>query len=204
MGSEMCIRDRARNKQFQSAVIGSFVNAAAAGAGSYFQNAGTTASGLEMGATDLVPSSAGGYTPGGQLNPNFNNFNVSYSANGGLMSGNTNALLMGGEYVMSASAASQIGRQTLDSINMMNFNNGGPVGNVASRSDGGVSGGGADVGEVNITINMQKGDASVTSDASGESDPTRTKEFAKKVKEVVVNVINEEKRVAGSLFTRRK
>jgi hypothetical protein len=120
------------------------------------------------------------------------------------MSGRTNALLMGGEYVVSPQAASMIGRSALDDINMMRFQNGGAVGNVTSSSGGNMSGEGADVGEVNITINMAKGDASVTADSNGNTDPTKTKEFARKVKEVVVNVIAEEKRVSGSLFTRAK
>ena len=59
--------------------------------------------------------------------------------------------------------------------------------------------------KVNIEINMDKdGSAAVSADSEGNADPTKTKEFARKVKEVVVNVIAEEKRVSGSLFTRRK
>ena len=126
------------------------------------------------------------------------------------MSGATNALLMGGEYVMSAPAASQIGRQNLDDINNMRMPpmmmaNGGAFGNVTSDSSGGSSESKADVGAVNIEINMDKdGSAAVSADSEGNADPTKTKEFARKVKEVVVNVIAEEKRVSGSLFTRRK
>jgi hypothetical protein len=125
-------------------------------------------------------------------------------ANGGDIGGQTNSLLMGGEYIMSSRAVSQLGRDTLDDINMMRFQNGGSVGNVASRSGGSAGGNSADIGEVNITINMEKGDASVTTGGSGEEDPTKTKEFAKRVKEVVINVINEEKRVSGSLFSRKR
>jgi hypothetical protein len=194
--------EKARDEQFKQAIIGSFVNAAVAGAGAHFQNAGAMGfgSGKGMGGADLVPGGAGGYTPGGQFNPNFSN--AMYAANGGQMSGNTNALLMGGEYVMSSQAASAIGRDTLDSINMMRYENGGAVGNVASSSSGGASSEGADVGEVNITINMAK-DGGATVDATSDgSNPAQSKEFARKVKEVVVNVINEEKRVSGSLFGR--
>ena len=122
-------------------------------------------------------------------------------ANGGMVSGGSNALVMGGEYIMSASAAAQIGRGNLDNINMMNFSNGGGVGNVASSSGETTS---ADIGEVNITINMEKGDATVEESSNQGGDVTQTKEFAKKVKDVVVGVINEEKRVSGSLFSRRK
>ena len=124
----------------------------------------------------------------------------SSQANGGAIASNTNALLMGGEYVLSSAAASRIGRSNLDDINMGRYSNGGPVG--AGISDSSSSGGG--VGEVNITINMEKGDASVDENSNGDADPTQTKEFAKRIKDVVVGVINEEKRVSGSLFTRRK
>ena len=88
----------------------------------------------------------------------------------------------------------------LDDINMMRFSNGGAVGNAVSDS----ASNGQGVGEVNITINMEKGDASVEQNSNGDADPTQTKEFAKRIKDVVVGVINEEKRVSGSLFTRRK
>jgi len=126
------------------------------------------------------------------------------AANGGLMSGggsnSANALLMDGEYVMGSDASSSLGRETLDSINTMNFANGGPVG--ASAASGG---GKADVGTLNIEINIEKdGEASTSTSGSGEQDPEKAKEFTKKVKDVVLNVINEEKRVSGSLFTRNK
>ena len=48
------------------------------------------------------------------------------------------------------------------------------------------------------------GSAVVNASATGGAQQTEAKEFAKKVKEVVVGVIAEEKRVSGSLFTRRK
>ena len=123
-------------------------------------------------------------------------------ANGGLMGGDANALLMDGEYVMGAEASSSLGRDTLESINTMNFANGGPVG---GSTAGGGSGGNADVGTLNIEINIEKdGNASASASGSGEEDPEKAKEFSKKVKDVVLNVINEEKRVSGSLFTRNK
>ena len=82
----------------------------------------------------------------------------------------------------------------------MRYSQGGAVGNIVSDS----ASDGKSVGEVNITINMEKGDASVDESSNGDADPTQTKEFAKRIKDVVVGVINEEKRVSGSLFTRRK
>ena len=111
---------------------------------------------------------------------------------------------MGGEYVLSSGAASKVGRENLDDINMMRYSNGGAAGSGISDSSNSSSGDGESVGEVNITINMEKGDASVDENSNGNADPTQTKEFAKRIKDVVVGVINEEKRVSGSLFTRRK
>jgi hypothetical protein len=212
--------EEAREQQFKQAIVGSFVNAAVAGAGAYFQNLpSSTPQGLKgfMGETIVEPykafggaydalsmdqlnsSTLGSFTGSSRnlmTGPLFNR------ANGGEMSGNTNALLMGGEYVMSSQAASAIGRDTLDSINMMRYENGGPVGNVASSSSGGTSSEGADVGEVNITINMAKDGGASVDTTSDSSNPAKSKEFARKIKEVVVNVINEEKRVSGSLFGR--
>lgn len=124
-------------------------------------------------------------------------------ANGGLMSGGgSNALLMDGEYVMGSEASSSLGRDTLDSINLMNFSNGGSVGGSTSSITGGKN---ADVGTLNIEINITNdGKASTSASGSGEEDPEKAKAFSRKIKEVVLNVINEEKRVSGSLFTRNK
>lgn len=128
----------------------------------------------------------------------YNPFRVS---NGGLMgAAGSNALLMDGEYVMGREAASSMGAETLNSINTLNYANGGSVGGST-----GSSGGGADVGTVNIEINIDKeGGASSSASGSGEEDPQQAREFSKKIKDVVLNVINEEKRVSGSLFTRNK
>ena len=95
----------------------------------------------------------------------------------------------------------------LDDINNMRMPpmmmaNGGAVGSVSSSSSGESS---ADVGGVNIEINMNdSGSAEVNASTGGGGKQNEAKEFAKKVKEVVVGVIAEEKRVSGSLFTRRK
>ena len=121
-------------------------------------------------------------------------------SNGGLMGAGSNALLMDGEYVMGAEAASSLGSETLNSMNNLNFANGGAVGGSTMSS-----GGSADVGAVNIEINIDKdGSATDSATGSGEEDPQKAREFSRKIKDVVLNVINEEKRVSGSLFTRNK
>ena len=131
----------------------------------------------------------------GNVSPNMFN-----RANGGSMFGGANALLMDGEYVMSGEAASSLGSETLNNINATNFSNGGSVkGSTASNSKS------ADVGQINIEINIDNnGKAQASTSDSGGEDSQKAKEFSRKIKDVVLNVINEEKRVSGSLFTRVK
>jgi hypothetical protein len=214
---------KARSNMLKSGITGAFTNlgigALTGGLGSLFNKPGGNFSspGFEA-AANQYSSNALGYNVGSNQSNTFVNlgggqtYDASMTgsgngfgdyrafAGGGSVSSGSNALLMGGEYVLSSAAASRIGRENLDDINMMRYSNGGPAGNVASDSSNSSSG----VGEVNITINMEKGDASVDENSNGGADPTQTKEFARRIKDVVVGVINEEKRVSGSLFTRRK
>jgi len=190
-------QQKAREKAFKKAVIGSAINAAFSGFGAFLGGAGAAGT---MGMTDLVPGGSGGYTPGGTFNPNFSN--AMAAANGGQMSGQTNAMLMGGEYIVSPRAASAIGRNTLDDINMMRFQNGGPVSSAAdSISKDEKAEKSANIGEFNITINIDnQGGGSVD---AGSSD-TQSRDFARRVKNVVVGVIEEEKRLSGSLFSSKR
>ena len=181
--------------------IGTAAAGSTGGFSQYYSNASPTFGGMR--ASGPMQMSYGDYmygSGGGMNNSIFNR------ANGGLMSGggssSANALLMDGEYVMGSEASSSLGKGTLDSINAMNYANGGSVG---GSTAGGGSGESADVGTLNIEINIEKdGNASASASGSGEEDPEKAKEFSKKVKDVVLNVINEEKRVSGSLFTRNK
>lgn len=215
---------KARSNMLKSGITGAFTNlgigALTGGLGSFFNKSNANLSSVSSfdASANQYSSSALGYNVGSAQSGTFVNlgggqtYDASMSrstngfedyrafANGGSVSSGSNALLMGGEYVLSSAAASRIGRENLDDINMMRYSNGGPSGNVASDSSNSSSG----VGEVNITINMEKGDASVDENSKGGTDPTQTKEFARRIKDVVVGVINEEKRVSGSLFTRRK
>jgi hypothetical protein len=120
---------------------------------------------------------------------------------GGMSSGG-NSLLSQGEFVVSKDASSAMGEDTLDSINQMRFAQGGSMGSIP-RSGSSSANSKADVENINITINIDKeGNTEASTDIEG--DAQRSKEFSKKVKDVVLNVINEEKRVSGSLFTRNK
>lgn len=185
---------------------------------SAFNSYSSNALGYNVGSTQAgtFQSFGGGTSANVGLTGNAPSFNLgggqSYSpslnyggyANGGNTSRDSNSLLMGGEYVLSKSVASELGKETLDNINMTRYASGGAVGAVASKSSDSPNKDGADVGEVNITINMENGGASVDASSNENADPTQTKEFAKRIKDVVIGVINEEKRVSGSLFTRRK
>ena len=75
--------------------------------------------------------------------------------------------------------------------------NGGPVGGDSSKSK---SSAGTD-GGFNVTINI---DNNGNSDSSSDSQEPEGQKLAKRIKEVVVGVINEEKRVSGSLFMNKK
>ena len=126
-------------------------------------------------------------------------------ANGGPSNGRNAAMLMDGEYVVGSDAAARLGRDFLDDINSMTlpkFANGGAVGSVPNSSPSG--GNGSAVGAVNITVNVDKSGSSQESENNTTDSMEQDKELARKIKNAVVNVINEEKRVSGSLFTRSK
>ena len=93
-----------------------------------------------------------------------------------------------------------IGRSTLEDINAMRMPamaNGGPVGGTSSKSPSAASSDGG----FNVTINI---DNNGNSDSSTDSQQPEGQKLAKRIKEVVTNVINEEKRVSGSLFMKNK
>jgi len=127
-------------------------------------------------------------------------FQLPGGANGGSYGTAGNALLMGGEYVLNSQAAGSLGRGMLDDINNLrapvNFANGGAVGSIKSTN----SQNGAEFGDFNVNINIDNnGNASMDTDGGTQN---QGKDLARKIKEVVVGVINEEKRLSGSLFGR--
>jgi hypothetical protein len=138
-------------------------------------------------------------------------FNTPGGANGGMFATNRVALTAG-EYVMSRDSVSSLGKDFLDDINNLRlpapgFANGGIVGGSSGSSTASPSTSNADVGSINITVNVDKdGNTSESQSMEGgtSADGEREKDFANRIKSMVVNVINEEKRVSGSLFTRRK
>jgi TP901 family phage tail tape measure protein len=110
------------------------------------------------------------------------------------------AMLTAGEYVVGKNAVNKYGTGLLNSINGMQF--GGSVGGGAfAQGDGAGSTGSAPAtnnNNVSISVNFGKGgDPQVeTVEESAGQDPRR---FAASIKEAVMKVINEEKRVGGSM-----
>jgi hypothetical protein len=120
------------------------------------------------------------------------------------------ALLMGGEYVMSNQATKKYGKQFFDSINQgraPRFANGGEVGggemlgekfdNLSSKLET------RGAPEVNITVNVTSSGGSETK-AQGEANQGGIdyKKMSERIKAVVIETINEEKRLGGSLRSR--
>jgi hypothetical protein len=123
----------------------------------------------------------------------------------------TPALLMDGEYVMSNKAVKKHGKQFFDSLNQgraPRFANGGEVGaggemlgekfdNLSSKLET------RGAPEVNITVNVTNSGSSETK-SQGESAQGGIdyKKMSEKIKAVVLETINEEKRLGGSLRPR--
>ena len=122
-------------------------------------------------------------------------------AAGGSIGGTTNALVQGGEYIMSAGAVSNLGIEMLDDINNLRFANGGVVPGGGSSSSSSNTVNNSSMGDVNLTVNVDsKGNATVEGGGDSEQTPAEARKFAEKVKNVVLTVIAEEQRIAGSLF----
>jgi len=203
---------KARLKQLQANVAGAFLDASVAGISSAMApkpktkglssvNAFEAESNLRLQegfSVDLGLSTSPGTFLDLGAGQKINTSLFNRQANGGVSVGG-GSMLTSGEFVMSAASSSQLGRGTLDSINQMTYANGGAVGSVGSKSGSGK----ADVENVNIVINIEK-DGSANASAQGGGNQEQAREFSRKVKDVVLNVINEEKRVSGTLFTRNK
>ena len=116
---------------------------------------------------------------------------------------NIPAMLTAGEYVVGRNAVQKYGTGFLGNINRMQH--GGPVGGGAFVQGEGATGGSTapttNNNNVSISVNFAKdGGTEVKSVEDSASDDPR--KFAGKIREAVMNVINEEKRVGGSLRNR--
>ena len=124
------------------------------------------------------------------------------------------AMLTGGEYVVNSNAVRKYGVGGLNSINsgIARFQDGGMV------SDGGAGGGMTETNtntsstnnvSVNITVNAKGGNSSEETNTNEEGSAPQTQaekyeDFSKKVKQVVMQVINTEQRSGGLLDSTKK
>jgi len=128
--------------------------------------------------------------------------------NGGGPTDDIPALLMGGEYVMDRATVRKYGKQYLDSMNSgrAKFAEGGYAGTEAettTESTDSKAKVDAKTGTaVNISINVSGGSSSTESQGQTSQGGVDYKKMSERIKAVVLETLNEEKRLGGSLRTR--
>ena len=130
-------------------------------------------------------------------------------ANGGTPTDKIPALVMGGEYIMSDKATKKYGKKFFDSINQgraPRFADGGQVSTAepsfaekaASSSDSKATG----ATNVSININVTGGTSDTQTQGDTKQGGVDYKKMSEQIKQVVIQTINEEKRLGGSLRPR--
>ena len=113
------------------------------------------------------------------------------------------AMLMSGEYVMNRGASRKYGKQFLDSMNQgraPRFADGGeaapssPTTTTESNAKG--------MGDVSININVTGQTSQTETQGNSSQGGVDYKKMSEKIKMVVMETLNEEKRLGGSLRTR--
>ena len=111
------------------------------------------------------------------------------------------ALLMSGEYVMNRGATSRYGRRFLDSMNqgrMSRFADGGEVGTSTTTTESNAK----MMGDVSININVSGQNSQTEAQGNTNQGGIDYKKMSERIKAVVLETINEEKRLGGALRTR--
>ena len=112
------------------------------------------------------------------------------------------ALLMSGEYVMNRQTTSKYGKRLLDSMNQgraPRFADGGDVGSSPTMSSENTS---KMTGDVNISINVTGQNSETQTQGESNQGGVDYKKMSERIKAVVLETINEEKRLGGALRTR--
>ena len=112
------------------------------------------------------------------------------------------ALLMSGEYVMNRQSTSKYGRRLLDSMNqgrLTRFADGGEVGGETTTT---TESNAKMMGDVSININVSGGASQTEAQGNTNQGGIDYKKMSERIKAVVIETINEEKRLGGSLRTR--
>jgi hypothetical protein len=111
------------------------------------------------------------------------------------------ALLMSGEYVMNRGATSKYGRRLLDSMNQgraPRFADGGEVGSVTTTTESNAK----MMGDVSININVTGQNSQTETQGNTNQGGIDYKKMSERIRAVVLETINEEKRLGGALRTR--
>jgi hypothetical protein len=143
------------------------------------------------------------FTPGKAYGGMIRGFN-----NGGGPTDDIPALLMGGEYVMDRATVRKYGKQYLDSMNSgrTKFAEGGYAGaetETTTESNDSKAKVDANTGTaVNISINVSGSSSSTESQGQTSQGGVDYKKMSERIKAVVLETLNEEKRLGGSLRTR--
>ena len=126
---------------------------------------------------------------------------------GGMMYGGDNipALLTGGEYVINKDSVGKYGVDFFEQLNANRYRNGGYVGEGRPQPAGSTGVGGEMTNNINITVNVDKDGASVTSvDSSSRgsavSEEERSRQLAEKVNSAVLTTIIDQKKPGGLLY----
>ena len=219
---------KAKKRQMIAQIISSVAMAGISAGIGAIGNAGSSSAGsTSMG--KFLESGPGGTSvnPNSQVGLGFDAINSPFQYNVGLpynkggyvpygnrITDSIPAMLTGGEYVVNSNAVRKYGVGGLNSINsgIARFQDGGMV------SDGGAGGGMTETNtntsstnnvSVNITVNAQGGNSSEETNTNEEGSAPQTQaekyaDFSKKVKQVVMQVINTEQRSGGLLDSTKK
>ena len=218
---------KAKKRQMISSLISSVAMAGVSAGIGAIGNAGNSAGHTSMG--KFLESGPGGTSvnPNSQAGLGFDAINSPFQYNVGLpynkggyvpygsrITDSVPAMLTGGEYVVNSNAVRKYGVGGLNSINsgIARFQDGGMV------SDGGAGGGMTETNtntsstnnvSVNITVNAKGGNSSEETNTNEEGSAPQThaekyEDFSKKVKQVVMQVINTEQRSGGLLDSTKK
>lgn len=196
-----------QRKAMQQAIVGTLASAAlSAGIGALTKPSPTSSYGIKSGGVGLASYGSSANTVGGPMS--FGSFadsmtRIPYKAYGG-PTDDTPAMLMSGEFVMSRGAARKYGTSFLNSMNSgraPRFADGGAVD--VSVADSSPSNKKATMnGDINISINVASNGSSDTKMQGGEQSTAGGidyKKMSERIKAVVLETIQEEKRLGGAL-----
>jgi len=206
-------QEKEQKKALKKQLIGTVLSAALSyGVGQAFGGAAKAAAGATGGAAKAggmgLLNMASGNGPQflkGAENSSFLNFKPG-KAYGGMIRGYNSGgqvALMGGEYVLNRRATANYGTRFLDSMNqgrMPRFADGGEVTPSAPTTT--TENNAKMMGDVNISINVTGQNSQSETQGNSNQGGVDYKKMSERIKAVVLETLNEEKRLGGTLRTR--